>query len=68
MWKWRYISTFLDLSTRWRPTVIFMSLSFTSGKEPLVPIRKEVGWDPESVWTLWIREKNLYCWKSNPGL
>jgi hypothetical protein len=28
-----------------------------TGKEPLVPIGWEAGWDPESFWTRWWREK-----------
>jgi hypothetical protein len=34
------------------------------GKGPPVPIGEEAGWAPESVWTLWRREKNL----SMPGI
>jgi hypothetical protein len=37
------------------------------GKEPLVPIGQEVGWAPESAWTLWRREKTLHCRESNQG-
>jgi hypothetical protein len=40
---------------------------FPPGKEPSVPIAKEVGWTPEPVWTLWSREKSLCpCQELNP--
>jgi hypothetical protein len=31
--------------------------ALASGKEPLLPIRREAGWDPEPVWKRWWREK-----------
>jgi len=27
--------------------------ALTMGKEPPVPIKQEVGWDPEPVWARW---------------
>jgi hypothetical protein len=32
---------------------------YSPGKEPKVPIKYEVGWEAESVWTCWRREKSL---------
>jgi hypothetical protein len=31
-----------------------------------VPIGEETGWAPESVWTLWRRERLLHLRESNP--
>jgi hypothetical protein len=54
MGEWMYRSTFFLTSVlvagEWsvsRPS------RFTPGKEPPVPIVKEVGWTPEPVWTTW---------------
>jgi hypothetical protein len=33
--------------------------SLPPGKEPSVPTVSESGWAPETVWTLWNREKSL---------
>jgi hypothetical protein len=38
---------------------------FTSGKEPPVPIRWEVGRTPEPVWTTWRRENSWPYRNSN---
>jgi hypothetical protein len=35
------------------------------GKEPPVPIRWEVGWTPEPVWTTWRSENSCLHWDSN---
>jgi hypothetical protein len=37
---------------------LYTAAAFTTGKMPLVPIGKEALWGPESVWTLWRREKS----------
>jgi hypothetical protein len=59
MEEWRCRSTFLDLGTRWRWVVSFMPLLFYPlGRQLLVPIGLEAGWDPKSVWMLWRREKS----------
>jgi hypothetical protein len=50
--KWTYSSTILGLDTRWRWVVTFTPGLFTL-RYPL----DEAGWAPESVWTLWTREK-----------
>jgi hypothetical protein len=60
MEKWRYSSNFLDLGTRWRWAVRFTPLPlYPPGKSPAVSIGQEAGWSPESVWTLWRREKSF---------
>jgi hypothetical protein len=51
MGEWRYNTTILDLSTRWRWVARFTS-------PPLYPPEKESQF-PEPVWTLWSRE-NLF--------
>jgi hypothetical protein len=41
--------------------------SYTGGKSP-INIGAELGWAPESVWTLWSRKKNSSPYReSNPG-
>jgi hypothetical protein len=36
-------------------------------ESPPVPVEYDVGWVPESVWTVWKREKSCPCRESNPG-
>jgi hypothetical protein len=57
MGEWRYSSTILDLGTSWRWVV-----SFTPW-----PLYSRLWWAPELVWTVWRREKILYCRDSKPG-
>jgi hypothetical protein len=35
------------------------STALSPQKEPPVPIGEDAGWNPESVWPLWNREKSL---------
>jgi hypothetical protein len=69
MGELRYSSTTLDLGTRWRWVVSFMSM-------PLYPRERAAGthwiggWvgPPELVWTLWRRKKkSCPCRESNTG-
>jgi hypothetical protein len=58
--EWRYSSTVLDLSTRWRWVVSFMHhLLYPWGKSPQYPLDRRLGGSPELVWILWRREKSL---------
>jgi hypothetical protein len=51
---------FLDLSISWRWVVNFMPrTTLPPGKESPVPIRLEVGWTPEPVWTTWRKSLTL---------
>jgi hypothetical protein len=55
MGEWRYSSTILDLGTRWRLIVSFMTRPFYlqgNTPPPPVPIGQENGWDLEPGWTL----------------
>jgi hypothetical protein len=42
--------------------------ALTPVKEHPVTIRLEGGWTPESMWTLFRREKYCTVWESNPGI
>jgi hypothetical protein len=44
----------LNVGTRWIRVV-----SVDPGKQPPVSIEQEDAWGPETVWTLWRREKRL---------
>jgi hypothetical protein len=36
---------------------IHVSTTLSLGKQPLIPIGQETGFDSEQVWTLWRRQK-----------
>jgi hypothetical protein len=58
MGQWRYSSTFLTLEVAgggFTPLPLYPQVR--SPPSPL-PIGQEDGWAPESVWTLWRREKS----------
>jgi hypothetical protein len=59
MEEWRYSSTNLDLGTRWTSGQLHAPTALPPEKEPPIPIGKEAGWTPESVWMLRRREKYL---------
>jgi hypothetical protein len=58
MWEYIHIDPcFLNLGTNWMRVVSFTPpASLPHGENPPVPIGKEAGWDPESVWPLWRTE------------
>jgi hypothetical protein len=62
---WRYSSTILDLSTRWRWVVSFTPLPlYPRGNSPRYPLDRRVGGRK----VIWTREKiHCPCRKSNPN-
>jgi hypothetical protein len=67
MGDWRYSSTVLDLSTRWRWVVSFTpQLLYPLGKSPWYPSDRRVG-DPQSRSGCCGEEKIWHCRESNPG-
>jgi hypothetical protein len=63
--EWRYMSTILDLGTRWRWVSDLDALPL--GNEPPVPTGQEARWAPELVWMLWRRKKSWSCRETNSG-
>jgi hypothetical protein len=61
MGEWIHRSRFLDLGTSWRWLASFTPLSLY----PPVSIGEEVGWTPESAWTIWRSENSWPCRDSN---
>jgi hypothetical protein len=54
MEEWMYISTFLDVGTRWRLSgQLHAHVALPPGKQAPVPFGLEAVWVPESVWALW---------------
>jgi hypothetical protein len=52
--EWSYAPQFLTLALDGSEWSVLLLRIF-----PLVPFRKEIGWAPEPVWTLWSLEKSL---------
>jgi hypothetical protein len=62
MGVWRYSSTIIDLSIRWRWVVSFMPLPhYPWGKSPWYPLDRRLG----GPWS-WPGEKSCPCLQSNP--
>jgi hypothetical protein len=61
---WMYRSIILDLGTRRRWVICFTAPAALPPVEQVpVPIGLEIVWAPESIWTLWNRDKS---WPSLP--
>jgi hypothetical protein len=56
--EWRYSSTILNLSTRWRCVQLHTLAVLSPEKQRPVSTVQEAEWAPEPVWTFWRREKS----------
>jgi hypothetical protein len=56
--KWRYKPTILDLDTRWRCVVRFISREGAPG----------IHWTSQPVWTLWKRENLAHAGYQTPAV
>jgi hypothetical protein len=63
MWNCSYSSTIFDLSNTWRWGQLHALAALPSGKEPSGVLW--IGRCPESVWTLWRREKSYTAGNRN---